>query len=331
MAVRKTERRVPTGLQPSDLGQAIVTPACALISFATGPLIAGREHTYVLIVTDTGVAAAASTFEWTFSENAGAPTVRTTTVSEIVQAVTAPGSLTVKVRVLDGGGSERASVTIEQATIAPSEQLEQQIARTQNTPGPGGGDPIAGRELVNEHAAYYQQVAPPTPEDGDAFRRFVFDMALNGVTRRTAAERRAHLHQLAAAVTDDPAAVPRLAATGAGVCGIRLALLAMVLPSGTGAATFLPWKELNDTGPRHAVEDQQLRDSLTTLSDDARVDLFNVVRFPKSNIMACARIVAALRDKYFNGTGFPDVLTGMSGTRAHWIIRHFHEGPLSRA
>jgi hypothetical protein len=67
------------------------------------------------------------------------------------------------------------------------------------------------------------------------------------------------------------------------------------------------------------------------LDENARIDLFNIARFPKSNITACGRIVESLRDRYFAGTNFSDVLTGMSGTRAQWIVRHYREGPLSRS
>jgi hypothetical protein len=55
------------------------------------------------------------------------------------------------------------------------------------------------------------------------------------------------------------------------------------------------------------------------------------VRFPKSNITLCGRLLEALRNRYFSGTNFNDVLTGMSGTRAHWITRHYLEGPLVRS
>lgn len=79
-----------------------------------------------------------------------------------------------------------------------------------------------------------------------------------------------------------------------------------------------------------AVADEQLRQKLAALSEDERVDLVDIARFPKSNILACARILAALRDRYFSGAKFADVIEGMSGARAHWITTHFREGPIAR-
>lgn len=331
MAVRKTERRVPSGFQPSDLGQAVVAPTCALISFATAPLVVARDHTYVLLVTDAALASRAASFEWTFIENAGPPTMRATAISEVVYSPSAPGNLIVKVTVLDGAGSEQVSITLEQPLIAPSEQLEALVTRTQNTPGPGGGDPVVLRELVNEHATYYQQVTPRVQERGDGFRRFLFGMVLDGALRQSAAERRKHLQELTSALNGASADFARLTAKGTGVCNLRLPLLAMILPQATGGAALLPWTELPVAATRRAFAEERLRQTVAGLPEDTRIDLFNVARFPKSNIMACARVVEALRDRYFGGTNFNDVLAGMSGTRAHWIIRHFREGPLSAA
>ena len=73
MAVRKTETRIPTGLVASDLGESFVAAdgRCALVSFITSPLAVNRENTYVVFVTDAGLAAQAHSFEWSFSENGG--------------------------------------------------------------------------------------------------------------------------------------------------------------------------------------------------------------------------------------------------------------------
>ena len=68
-----------------------------------------------------------------------------------------------------------------------------------------------------------------------------------------------------------------------------------------------------------------------TPDDDTLVDLFNIVRFPKSNITHCGRIIETLCDHYFPGTTFGDVLTGLSGTRAQWIIAQYRQGPVAHS
>jgi hypothetical protein len=96
-------------------------------------------------------------------------------------------------------------------------------------------------------------------------------------------------------------------------------------------APLLAWTELPEPSAQRAVAEEQLRQTLAALDEPQRIDLFNVTRFPKSNITQCGRIIEALRDRYFSGTNFNDILSGMSGTRAHWITRHFREGPLKRS
>ena len=334
MAVRETERRLPSGLAAADLGQSVVAAdgRCVLVSFATAPVVVARDNEYVLFITDATLASAAQSLEWTFRQNGAVARVVSTNIGEVQYQPSSIGSLTVEVRVLDASNAAQATLSLDQEVVLPSAEIETIIAGTQNTPGPAAGEPAVLRELVNQHCVYYQQAAPGTPEAGDGFKRFVLGMVLDGVGRRTAVERRRHLQQLATAAADQPEEYARLAATGVGVSSVRLAMLAMTQPATSGSATpLLPWTELPELAPKYAVADEELRKKLAALSKDARIDLVNLTRFPKSNIAACGRILEALRDHYFAGTKFDDVLTGLSGTRAHWISRHYREGPLLRS
>jgi len=323
--VRKTERRLPKGFQATDLGEAVVASdgRCALISFITAPVIVGRANTYVVIVSDAALAANVATFEWTFKENNAVKRTGTTVRADAFYQPTQPGSLSVSVRLLDSSNAQQANLTLDQPISAPSATLESLIQVANDAPGPGIGNPETLRELVNEHSVYYQGAALKTPEAGTGFHRLLFGMASEGASRHTIAERRVQVELLASTIEDGAGDYARLAATGVGVCDIRLALLAMTM-----SPPLLPWKELPDAADQRAFADEQLRAQLAALSEEARIDLFNIARFPKSNILACARVLEALRDRYFAGTSFDDVLTGLSGTRAHWIIRHLREGPL---
>lgn len=333
MGARKTESRIPATLQASDLGEAVAAAdgRCVLISFVTSPVVMARENTYVLMTTDAALALTLNSFQWTFEENGAVTKNVTTEFGEIIYQPAAEGTLVVAVNVLDAGNTQQATLSLKQQVVPPSAILEDFISQAQNTPGPGAGDPDAARELVNECASYYQEVALQKPEDGDSFRRFVFSMVSSGATRHSLADRRAHLEELADAVNEQSGDFASLSATGAGVSDLRLPLLAMVLLATPGGAPFLPWQELPEANPQHASADEQLQQTLAGLSDDSLVDLFNVVRFPKSNITACGRVLESLRDRYFRGTNFDDVLTGMSGTRADWIVRQYLEGPIIRS
>jgi hypothetical protein len=332
--VRKTESRLPPNLQAADLGEAIVAPdgRCALVSFLTSPLVVNRENVYLVFVTDATLAAAAHSFEWTFTENAGPPIVENTEHGEISHVPKDTGRLYLTVRILSADKSEQAKLTFKQDVGHLNPLLEKLIAETSASPGPGVANPEVTRELVNNYSSYYQAIQMRAPESGDGFQRFVFSMVLDGALQRTPNERKQHIDKLADSVNNQQGDFATLAAQGVGVCGIRLALLAMTLhKAAENPAPLLDWTELPESSLKRDMADEQLRERLASLEENARIDLFNLARLPKSNINRCAHILEALRDRYFGGTNFNDVLTGMSGTRAQVILRHYQKGPLLRS
>ena len=326
MAVRKTESRLPATFQASDLGEAVVAAdaRCALVSFITTPLVVGHENVYVVYVTDAALASSTQSFEWSIVENGSVPAVQNTDAGEFPHVPTGPGSLTLEVRILGAGNAELATLSLTQQIVALNFELETLIAEFKNQPGPGISNPDVARELINDHNPYYQDVKLQAPEAGDAFRRFVFSMVFDAALKRPASERKQHLQELAASLNGEGSDFATLAGKGAGVSGIRLPLLAMVLP---GMLTFTELPEAND---QHALADEELRQALAALDEEKLLDLFSMVRFPKSNITLCGRILEALRDRYFAGTSFNDVITGLNGVRAQRIIQHFTQGPLLR-
>ena len=162
-------------------------------------------------------------------------------------------------------------------------------------------------------------------ENGNGFKRFVFSMVSEGVSSKNQQERRTILENLAKSINGDLEDFVSQSIGGKGVCNIRLTVLAMVIENG------LDWTELPEDASQRALEDQELREVLNQLEENKKIDLFNLIRFPKSNITQCGRILEALRDRYFNGANFTDVLEGMSGTRAFWIDKHYKEGPIAHS
>jgi hypothetical protein len=328
MPVRKTESRIPAGFEPADLGEAVVAAdgRYALVSFLTSPLAAGHDNTYVLFVTDSALAGAIKSYEWFIEEDGAFPITLQTEVGEINYQTSNVGNITVTARFLDAGTAELGRITIIQEMGSLNPDLETFISEALNQPGPGASHPDVIREVVNNYHTYYQNVTLKTPEAGDGFVRFIRSFVFDGTLRNAPKDRTMLLDQLAEAIEDNTDAFSTVAAQGAGVCEIRLSLLAMVFPS---ASPLFEWTELPETPDKNAVADEQLRQKLATLSESDKIDLVNVARFPKTNIKQCAQIVEVLRDKYFAGASFEEVLTGMSGTRAQWIAKHYVRGPIA--
>jgi hypothetical protein len=277
---------------------------------------------------DAGLAASAQFFEWTITESGGASITQTTEHGELSYLPQSTGSLNAAVRILGAGNVEQARVELVQEIGPLNAELETLISGAGGEPGPGIANPDVARELINDYNLYYQTVALLTPETGDGFQRFVFSMAFDGALQRTAARRKRHLGQLLTSVNNQGPDFATLAAEGTGVCGVRLALLAMILGAPSPA---LEWTELPELRSQRAFEEEQLLQRLAALDEAVRIDLANLARFPKSNIIQCGRIIETLRDRYFSGKNFSDVLTGMAGARAQRIIRHYREGPLLKS
>jgi hypothetical protein len=329
MGVRKTESRMPTGLQAADLGEAAVASdgRYALISFLTSPLAVGHENTYVLFVTDAALAGSIKSYDWFIGEDGAFPMASETEIGEINYRPTNAGNITVTARLLDAGDTELGRITLNQEVGPLNPALETLIADATIKPGPGISNPAVMRELVNAYYSYYQGVTLDVPEAGDAFKRFICKFIFDGALRHTYQDRMTLLRQLGGAVEGAGDEFAIIAAEGAGVCNIRLTLLAMTFPF---SSPLLEWTELPEAPDKNAVADERLRQRLAAFSEADKIALVNIARFPKTNIKQCARIVETLRDRYFTGASFNDVLTGMSGVRKNWIVRHYLQGPLAR-
>ena len=325
MPIRKTESRIPASFQAADLGQAISNTGgtCSLISFASSPLVRDRTYQYVVFATDNALGNSVNSFSWTITPQSGIAQTTDTPVSEFIYLADEPGPLQVNVRLLGAGNNELETLTLQQEVVDPSEELEDLIDEAIDDPGPGMANPEALRELINEHNTYYRNVLPENPEPEAGYKQMVFNMAFEGVIKRNPQERRRHLTQLAASLNEGTTDFVTLGTQGAGVCAVRMLMLAMTLG-------MIPWTTLPEEPNQRASAAAELYRSLASLPEENRIDLFNIARFPKSNIVWCGRILENLRNQYFNTTTFDDVISGLSGTRAQWIIAQYRQGPVTR-
>ena len=327
MGVRKTESRIPANFKPDDLGQAVVAAdgRCVLIAFVTAPIVVNRENVYVVFITDTALASSVKLFEWSFTEDPGTSTIKTSDFGQIAYIPTAEGYLNLTVRMLDAGSSEQASLSLTQQVGTLNATLEAMIADAVNKPGPGIGNTDVWRELVNDHNPYYLDVTLKTPETGEGFKKFLFSKIYDEILEQKSDKRYYQLDQVATSLNTEETDFISAIAPGLGVAGVRLSLVAMILPP-----MSIPFTELPEPNAKNAVFDEQLRQKLATINESDRIDLFNLVRFPKSNIIVCGKLLEALRDKFFSGVNFDDILTKMSGKMGDWIILNYNKGPLHR-
>ena len=333
MPVRKTESRTPFDLAPSELGEAVASSdeQALLVSMITAPLATGRPNTYVVFVTDSGLASQVEQFEWTFTENADAPTQQTTQQGEVTYTPASTGQLEVVVRLKDSADTDLKALTLVQPLGNLQAEIETLLAAASEGVQPTLGNPEAVRELVNDLSPYYQDARLLDGSADEDFERFLFTVVNDGVLRNDTADRHARIHHIADVLNTDSEDLPAALAPGVGVSALRLPLLAMHIGRTAGADPLIEFVELPEVSAPRVAGYRDLLEQIGSLDEDSRIDLFNVARFPKSNIKYCGVVLELLRDRYFSGTSFADVLAGMGGTRAHWITRHYSEGPLLRA
>lgn len=330
MPVRKTESRIPNNFIPSDLGQAFISSdkSFMVVSYITSPLVICRKNTYVLFVPNSALATLTQVCEWVFQENESEPEIRCTEFGEINYCPKCTGTLSVKVNLLNSCHKPLASIEFRQQISHPNAELENLILCAKK--GPIAGNPEVLRELVNDYNIYYQNISLQNGEREDGFKKFVFSLLNDEVLKNTSKLRTRQLNQMAISLNQGRKdEFAKLSSIGVGVCGIRLILLSMTfLVNSSSLIPLLQWTELPMTSAKKAIKIKQLEKQLAEVRESKLIDLFNLVRFPKSNIIQCGRILESIRDRYFGNSNFNGVLTGMSGTRAHWISRHYKEGPL---
>ncbi len=327
MSIRKTESRLPLGLQAIDLGEA--EPSAdgkfSLISFFTSPLTPFLNNTYVVFVHDATLISTVNSFVWHIAEDGSEPLTVTTTVGEVNYLTRNSGNITISVQLRDNTNAVLGRVLMFQRIEQLNPTTEEEIRVATEKEGAGAANPAIVRELVNGHSAYYKNIQPQTPEGDDAFQRFVSGIVFRGLLKNTPEKRTEIFNRLADSIEQNPESFAVNAASGVGVTDLRLALTAMVYPAGS---PLLPWTELPEQSDQNAFADEELRQQFKSISDENKRDLLNLARFPKTNIALCAKVIEALRNKYFSGAGFNDVMTGMNGTRGHWILKHYLKGPL---
>jgi len=327
MSVRKTESRLPAGVQPEDLGQAVTATdgRCVLISTITAPLVVDRENFYIVFVIDAILAPTVTGYLWTFFIDGVPQPPQTTGIGVVRFTPTEEGYLQVKVQVMSSGPAPPSFLELMQQVTLANSELEAMIAAASEQPGAGMGNPDVLRELVNDHNPYYQDVPLAAPEAGDAFPKFLFSTVNDGALETKQDKRHDLLEEVANAINTGETDYVSAIGPGLGVAKLRLPLLVMML-----SPASIPFAELPDTNAENVAADEQLREQVAALSEEERIDWFNLVRFPKSNIALCAKLLEALRDKFFPGVVFEDVLKKMSGSMSDWIMLNYNKGPLRR-
>jgi peptidoglycan hydrolase-like protein with peptidoglycan-binding domain len=312
MTVRKTESRLPAGFSANDLGQAVVSGKYALVSYLTSPIALGSTIDYVVFATE---GAAADEYRWTFTLPPPADPfskAKPTGMMEYKPPVLGMLRVTVEVWL---GGSKAATLQLSQDIVPPEAGLERLFSdpelaanlATNRSVGALGGDKRPSRELVNDLRSYVFAAAMPPPPLADVgipptLIAAVTYQALSAVPRTSAlpwqADRSAVLRDAADELNGD-----RLTSIGTqidnalGACQISPQTLATVLTRPQSTTTYTPWRERSPTNGNGTSFDDAVLADFEKLPEVDRLDLYNLLRFPKTNVRMCAHLLVHLKNR----------------------------------
>lgn len=325
MPVRSTERSLPPGLVASDLGQAVGDASAVLVSYHSSPCAVGRPQTYVVFVLDAAMQGTVERYRWTVGT---ANTETTEGVFEHIPA--AEGNLQVDVSLLDGGATTLKALSIAQSVVPLNRDLEFLISRPDEVTAVAD-DPETSREIVNDVRVYIEELAPRSADPDSSLNKLLFAIGYAEAMNVRPVERATQTREMAAALAADEAETfTDQAATGIGLCQVRPQLLAMFVSATAGGTT--PMLALRDF-PR-AVEERAetaaaLRTEFIALAAAQKVDLFNLLRFPKSNLRMAMQLVQKLMERFFPGESLPAILADEA--KANSLISQYKEGPIAAA
>jgi hypothetical protein len=322
MPVRKTESRLPEGFTAGDLGQSSTAAGNTihLVSFFSSPVALRRTQVYVVFVTDAALAPQVGKYEWTFT-NGGSTTLQT---DEGLAEFTPQnlGALNVTVKVKGSGTTVHATLAVTQQVIALNSELELLIDQ-QESNVPRAAHPETSRELLNEIRGYVDVLLPGPANE-------VYNKTLSSLAYARCLEppqfRRHLLLERHAAVINSGNHKDFLSATktGFGICKTRPQLLAMFLKRPGATDPFIDLVELADAKAAEKAIAKTFNDA-TKVTEAHKIDLFNLLRFPKSHLAMVKLVIDGLLAKYFAGAQVPQVLKEKAKGKA--LLSQFETGP----
>lgn len=325
MPVRITERNLPPGMTAADLGQASGDASAVLVSFHSSPCAVGRLQTYVVFVLEAALHGTVASYRWTVG------TTNTPTVDGVFEHTpSAAGELKVDVALLDGGGATLKTLSITQTVVPLNAELEFLIARPDEVAAVAD-DPETSRELVNDVRVYIDELAPRSADPESSLNKLLFALAYAEAMTVRPPDRAIQTRALAASLAANEAeSFTDRASTGIGLCQMRPQILAMFVSATAGGTTpMLPLRDLPRAGPDRVTAVAALRSEFIALAPAQKIDLFNLLRFPKSNLRMAMQLVEKLRERFFPGQALPDILA--DATKAKSLISQYKEGPTAAA
>jgi hypothetical protein len=316
VTVRVTESRLPAGYLATELGQTttVTLPGGGkyiLVSFLSSPLRPATVQEYVVFAID----ADADEYRWTFPPpGGGAATNYTTDIGTVRHTFSDFGLSQVKVEVVLNGAVV-ATLNLLQGVAQPNPTLEQAISQSATLMD---RDSEVLRELWNDFNDYINLAADATGVNGvpPRFVAAILDrecwgrpkIGTSGAADLIAADDAGHIREneedamafayeagkpIFGAGSPFLGAPPVPASLGPGQIG---------QPTCAALEDMIPWREGAAAGTTGLEFDRKFvmwlnATDFISIEYVKQVDVFNLTRFPKTNIKLLAKLLARLKNR----------------------------------
>jgi hypothetical protein len=328
MAVRKTEGRLPTelGIAPEDLGevgkletwQPPLAPDCYLISYLTSPITQGTTNTYVVFVTGEQLQGQVDCYRFEVTEDPPAPLLPSTYQYKVEDKVgifhyAHPNNypIIVTLSILDTGGTVIRKMSLHQDVRPPNPIIERLFTHSSiGFDAPDfewkldvGGAKETTREVANDFRTYIKGAFDADTNDKKIPMMFLAAMVYlqafkvpKEVTTGWVPEsnfRHPELNNTAKELNGEGGSL--FGGNALGVCQIAPPTLAMITLKDN--KPLIEWTELPAENDKRGKVRDAIKEKYKGLAQETKIDLFNILRFPKSNIAMCFRLLNVLKNR----------------------------------
>lgn len=300
MGVRNTESRIPEGFTADDLGQAHMSGNYAIVSYLTSPVAQETSINYVVFATN---GAQAHKYRWKISN--GSTNIEKETDEGIFEyRAVYLGELKTDVEILVGG-EPVTTLSLTQNVVLEDANLKSLLGNYIVHSGPLlalGGDPQTSTEIVNDLRVYIMDAAQSTGEKGISplfLAALAYKEAIWRPKEYTIAKPylvgwfvRTKEIELAAEELNHDTLFNLIIHldNSLGVCQMKPQTAYMLIDP-------TKWQELPEKdGDRKPVK-KAIVDQYESLDENKKIDIFNLLRFPKTNIKLAAQLLTKLKNR----------------------------------
>lgn len=319
MPVSNAFKSLPVGVPHDELGQVATVTQSYLVATLHSPVAVNQIQQYLVFPSAT-IGPNVASYAWTITDG-GTTVNETTTDGRLLYSPLNTGTLGVSVEIRNGAGSALATLTLSQQSMPLLPELETLMDAADR--GPAAAHPSTSREIVNNYKAYVDGVVSATAEP--LLNRLLLSIMYSHCMRKPWLSRNREIQSALSALNGgNHASFLGMANNGMGICGIRPQLAAMAIEKSAGVP-FIAWTELPASRSARRTAIQTIETNFNALTADEIISFFHRLAIPRLAIKTCLAILNKLKDTYFSGQSWQDVLGDR--TKGRKLLMHYDSGP----